>query len=170
MPVELQANWIFRLTENGRPPDYFAGARKLMIAIGIAPLALGTFPVYGFLWGWAYAARHLLLVTLILLLVLEYLMRGFPKIPFTCSFLPGKANLKATIGIYATCFVFFAFLVTTIELALLRAKSGFWIGAAVIALFLLYRAWRRNAWERKLKGFVYEERADWAMAKLDLQQ
>ena len=169
VPVELNSNWIFRLTENGRPSEYLAGARKLMIAVGIAPLTLGTFPIYGFLWGWGYAARHLLLVSLILLLVLEYLMRGFPKIPFTCSFLPGKLNLKATIGIYAVLFLMFALAVTAIELALLRARSGYWIGAGLIALGLLYRAWRRNAWERKLKGFVYEERPDWAMARLDLQ-
>lgn len=169
MPVELNANWIFRLTENGRPAEYLSGARKLMVAVGIAPLALGTFPIYGLLWGWGYAARHLLMVVLILLLVLEYLMRGFPKIPFTCSFLPGKANLKATIGIYAATFVFFAFLVTSIELALLRAGAGYWIGAGVIALVLVYRAWRRNAWERRLKGFVYEERPDWALASLDLR-
>ena len=63
----------------------------------------------------------------------------------------------------------FALAVTAIELALLRARSGYWIGAGLIALGLLYRAWRRNAWERKLKGFVYEERPDWAMARLDLQ-
>jgi hypothetical protein len=168
MPVELNANWIFRLTENGRPAEYLSGARKLMAAVGIAPLALGTFPIYGLLWGWGYAARHLLMVVLILLLVLEYLMRGFPKIPFTCSFLPGKANLKATIGIYAATFLFFAVLVSRIELALLQARSGYWIGAGIIAVVLAYRAWRRSAWERRLNGFVYEERPDWVLASLDL--
>ncbi len=169
IPVELNANWVFRLTENGKAREYLAGARKLMIAVGIAPLTLGTFPIYGVIWGWGYAARHLLLVSLILLLVLEYLMRGFPKIPFTCSFLPGKLNLKATIGIYVVLFLIFALAVTAIELALLRARSGYWIGAGIIVAVLLYRAWRRNEWERKLKGFVYEERPDWAMARLDLQ-
>jgi hypothetical protein len=130
---------------------------------------LGTFPVYGALWGWEYAARHLALVTLILLLVIEYLMRGFPKIPFTCSFLPGKTNLKAMIAIYLTIFVFFTFVVARIELALVQARIGYWIGVTAIVSALLYRAWRRNQFERELKTFVYEERPDWKLASLDLQ-
>lgn len=169
LPVELQANWIFQLTETGQAGDYLGGVRKLMIAIGIAPLVVGTFPIYGSLWGWAYAARHMALVTLILLVALEYLMRGFPKIPFTCSFLPGKTNLKATIGIYIVAFVFFSFVIARIELALVRARGGYWIGMAIIASALAYRAWRRIQFERCLKTFVYEERPDWKLASLDLQ-
>jgi hypothetical protein len=170
IPVELRANWVFRLTENGRPAEYLAGARKLMIAAGIAPLALATFPVYGMLWGWSHALRHLLLVVLILLLVLEYMMRGFPKIPFTCSFVPGKANLKARFGAYCVFFLLFGYLISLLEIWLVWKPRGYWIGVAAISLVLVYRAWRRNQWERKLGGFVYEERPDWVLAaSLDLQ-
>ncbi len=167
IPIELRANWIFRLTENGRRFAYLSGVRKFMTVVGIAPLALGTFPVYGLLWGWWYAARHLLLVTLILLLVLEFLMREFPKIPFTCSFLPGKANLKATISVYVILFALFAYLVSTIELNLLRSQTGYWKGAGILAAVLIYRMWRRYQWERRLNGFVYEEHPEWVLASLN---
>jgi hypothetical protein len=167
-PVELRANWVFRLTENGQRAEYLSGVRKLMATIGIAPLALGTFPVYGFLWGWEPAARHLLLVTLLLFLALEYMLDGFPKIPFTCSYLPGKINLKAKIGVYLTLFTVLSLAGAAIELALVKAHSGFWIGAAVIAGVLAYRLWKRTGWERELPAFVYEETPDWIAPSMNL--
>jgi hypothetical protein len=167
VPVELQSNWIFRLTENGRPAAYLAGVRKLMIAVGVAPLALGTFPIYGLLWGWSYAARHVLLVALILLVVVEYLMRGFQKVPFTCSFLPGKANLKAKFGWYCVLFLMGAFVIGTVELSLVRNPSGYWKGALALAFVLLYRAWRRIQWERRLPALMYEEKQN-ALVTLEL--
>ncbi len=167
IPVELRSNWIFQLTENGRPAEYLAGVRKLMILAGIVPPVLCLFPVYGYLWGWVYALRHVVLVVLILLVVLEYLVADFPKIPFTCSFLPGKANLKATVGIYVTVFVVFALIISAVELALVRSEAGYWKGVLAIGLVLGYRAWRRNQWERRLPGFTYEEKA--LVASLDLR-
>ena len=168
IPVELRANWIFRLTENGRPAEYLTGVRKLMMALGIVPLVAGTLPVYGLLWGWGYAFRHAILVVLILLVTVEYLVREFPKIPFTCSFLPGKANLKATVSIYAVIFLFFAALVTAAELALVKRPSAFWKGALAVDLVWIYRVWRRNQWERQMAGFIYEENPV-LMVRLDLQ-
>jgi hypothetical protein len=168
IPVELRSNWIFQLTENGRPAEYLSGVRKLMIAVGIVPLAVATFPLYWFLWGGFYAARHLVLVVLILLVAMEYLVREFPKIPFTCSFLPGKANLKATIGIYVILFVVLASMLTAFELWLVQRPAGYWKGVAAISVVLVYRAWRRNRWERRLSGFVYEEKPG-LLASLDLQ-
>jgi len=169
IPVELRSNWVFQLTENGRPGDCLNGVRKLMFVVGILPLAVGTFPVYGMLWGWGYATRHAVLVALILMLVAEFLMRRFPKIPFTCSFLPGKMNLKATFVIYCVLFVFGAANVAVIEWALVASPRGYWIGTAAITLVLAWRTWRRHQWERRLSGFVYEERATWALdASLNL--
>jgi hypothetical protein len=167
IPVEIEGNWIFRLTENGRPAEYLAAARKLMIAVGIAPLALGTFPIYGLLWGWSAAVRHLVLVLLILLVVVEFLVREFQKAPFTCSFLPGKANLKAKFGWYAVLFLVLAFAIGTVENGLVRTPAQYWKGVLALSLVLAYRAWRRHQWERRLAGLMYEERAN-LVVSLDL--
>jgi hypothetical protein len=121
------------------------------------------------LWGWQPALRHFALVWLILLLVVEYMLLGFPKIPFTCSFLPGKANLSARLSWYCVAFLLCAWLVSVVEIRLVWSPAGYWIGVGALAPAVAWHAWKRIRRERELPGFIYEERPDWLVTRLDLQ-
>lgn len=171
LPVDLKANWIFRLTEGNRPERYLAGVRKVMLVYGVAPVALLPLPLYGALWGWQTAARHLFLVLLIQWIIVERLLLGFKKIPFTCSFLPGKANLKATFGAYFLLYTTLSSLVVSLETWLLSQPLEFYLVATVVASAWLVRLVNlRRRQEREIGGFLYEESPNWALATLDLRQ
>src|SRR5205823_4334997 len=82
------------------PADYFAAARKSLFAVTALPVWIVAAVVYFSIWPvWAALGHCIVLVATGILLV-EVSLDGFRKIPFTCSYLPGKANLKIKLGIY----------------------------------------------------------------------
>jgi hypothetical protein len=48
------------------------------------------------IWPWQAAAKHLLLLALLGTTVAELCLLGTQKLPFTCSYLPGKSNVNIT--------------------------------------------------------------------------
>lgn len=169
-PVELGANWLFRLVdEEGDPVTALRAVRKMMIAAGIVPVCIASLPMYGLLWGWRIAFWHVLLSLLIALTVLEMLITGFYKIPFTCSFMPGKANLKATFTIYAVGFLIIAFIMINLELWLLMDTARTVKGVVFFSGLLAWANWRRRRDEEDPSArLVYEERANWQLNTLEL--
>jgi len=99
MPLDLRANWIFRTLPLGESP-------ALTIARRRAQLVLSVFPVWTFWcailltrWPWRQAAAHLLILWLAGITLVELCICGKQKIPFTCSYLPGKSHFHITFWI-----------------------------------------------------------------------
>jgi hypothetical protein len=104
-PASIEANWIFRLTEAPGSIDYAVGVRQAALRTVVLPLiGLLALP-YARLWGPVAAAMHLVLALVVALATVEWLFLGFPKVPFTCTYQPGKANLRVTWPKYAAIFV-----------------------------------------------------------------
>ncbi|MCK7482537.1 MAG: hypothetical protein M0C28_39510 [Candidatus Moduliflexus flocculans] len=49
-PASLEANWIFRLTETGRPGAYASGLKKAVLLGYVGPIFLTVFVLHAFLW------------------------------------------------------------------------------------------------------------------------
>ena len=96
-PIAVRANWIFHSTAIHRPADYFAAARKSLFALTALPVWIVATVVYFSIWpAWAALGHCVVLVATGILLV-EISLDGFRKIPFTCSYLPGKANPRFVV-------------------------------------------------------------------------
>jgi len=93
MPMSLGSNWIFRVTEGGTVPQYLAAIRRPLFAIGLTPIVVLSAAVFFSIWPWKRAAEHILILTLFGAAIAYLCLRGFQKIPFTCSFLPGKSKI-----------------------------------------------------------------------------
>lgn len=100
IPAELRANWIFQLAESHSRAEWMSAVERFVMAYAIAPIYLVLFPISGFVLGWAVAIRMTILQLLISLAIFEGLFYSWQKLPFTCSYLPGKRPLVATVGIY----------------------------------------------------------------------
>jgi hypothetical protein len=50
------------------------------------------------LWPWTRAAAYLSILALLGLVLLELCLTGPNKLPFACSYLPGRTNVHLTIG------------------------------------------------------------------------
>jgi hypothetical protein len=141
-PISLPANWVFRVTAVHSPQAYFSAARKALACAAIMPVWFASAAAY---LAFRHSVRLLEHVVLLALLgaILTFLsMRRFHKIPFACSYLPGKANLRMKLGMYGILFLFLCDTGVRVEAAALHAPRGFVILLPILAAAVLF-AWLR---------------------------
>ncbi|MGH9672574.1 MAG: ABC transporter permease [Bryobacteraceae bacterium] len=100
LPAERRANWIFQIAERDGRGAWLNAVERFVLCLGVAPMiALGGVAIAaaeGFLFGAAWA----LLAFLLCAAAFEFLFRDWRKMPFTCSYLPGKRPLALTLVTY----------------------------------------------------------------------
>ncbi len=103
LPMNLPANWIFRVTPVQAGSGCAAGYRRSLWMLAVAPVWLGSAVLLLSLWPWQAAVGHLLVLGLLGSALVEFCLQGNQKIPFACSWLPGKSKvhviLIAAIGV-----------------------------------------------------------------------
>ncbi len=98
MPLDLRANWIFRVTPVRGGPASLSAARFSLYLLAWLPVWTGSAVWFLSMWPWRMAVAHLLAFGLMGAVVVESCLYRFRKIPFTCSWLPGKANILFASG------------------------------------------------------------------------
>jgi hypothetical protein len=145
IPVELPANWLFRVTENQDRRQTLNGARRALIWFGIAPLFCALSPFYFVLWRPGVAIAHLLFSVTISVLLAEALVLDFWKIPFTCSYPPGKANVTVLWIFYWAAFTTYAYSMATLEAwMVLRPRRLVFFYIAAAAVWWGFESYRRR--------------------------
>jgi len=107
-------------------------------------------------WPWQAAAGHLVILAFIGLILAEVCLHGFLKIPFTCSYIPGKSPVHLAI-LGAILLLNFLTLSVRYERDVLADAR---LAAAAIAglgsLWLLAR-WRTNLSSRSDGEVLFED-------------
>jgi hypothetical protein len=93
LPVELRANWIFRIHAPGHAAQMLAGAERFLLCFGALPVAAATLPAELRALGPAAGAAASLLCFLVSLVLMQVLLFSFEKLPFTSSYIPGRQML-----------------------------------------------------------------------------
>jgi|HubBroStandDraft_5_1064220.scaffolds.fasta_scaffold40947_2 hypothetical protein len=94
IPISPLANWIIRITQVRPARDYHKAIRISWVALGLAPASLVTAAILVLVYPWAPALGHFLLLLSLGFLLVELCLYTFQKIPFTCSYLSGKAQIN----------------------------------------------------------------------------
>ncbi len=100
MPLALRANWIFRITQVRGTREYLAAIRRPLFLLGVAPVWFVCAVLFFSIWPWPAAAGHMAVLGLVGMTLAYLSLHGFQKIPFSCSYLPGKARLHVVIGVW----------------------------------------------------------------------
>ena len=132
VPLDLRSNWVFRMTEDvaGRAEVAAANVR-IVLAFGVAvPLAL-IGPVQWWVLG-PSAAVIIALEALIGWLVVEWVMADWGRIPFTCSYIPGKGFVPHMFAKGFASYLVFTF-GTTLILRVSLALPGVALVVALMA-------------------------------------
>lgn len=109
LPVSLNANWILRITQLHPARHYIAAVRLTLLLFGVLPaLLLSAALALSFRPWWA-VVEHLFALALLGWVFVEVGLLHFQKVPFTCSYLPGKANVQAVFWIFAAGLMLLAF-------------------------------------------------------------
>ncbi len=168
VPAELRANWVFRVSDRGEARRCLAGVKKAMMVFGVLPLFALLLPLHVLLWGWKAALLHILFGAVVSLLLVDLLLVSFEKFPFTCSYLPGKANLKVSWPIYLFGFTTYISTMVSLEYWMLQRLPRFaWLAAVVVIVMgalAIYR-WRVIGREVTL---VFDEQPEPLVRTLDL--
>jgi hypothetical protein len=107
LPVELRANWVFRIHEPGHAADLLAGMEAFMLYFGVIPTAIVTLPVELQLFGTAAGLSASILYLLVSLVWMQLLLFPFERIPFTSSYMPGQQPLIQSVVHYTTIALFY---------------------------------------------------------------
>ena len=93
LPISLTANWVLRTTQLCPPEKYIAASRLTMFLLAIVPVWLISAALAVPLVPPSLVFGHLLVLALFGSVLVELCLLGFYKVPFTCSYLPGKLNV-----------------------------------------------------------------------------
>jgi hypothetical protein len=94
LPISLQANWVLRITQLQPTRNYFAATRLALLLFAVAPVLIVTTLLALNFRPWQHGFQHLVILALLGCLLVEFSLYKFDKVPFTCSFLPGKTNIQ----------------------------------------------------------------------------
>jgi len=170
IPITVEANWIFRLTETKDKKDYFTGLKKGIFFFVLFPIFVLLFLFYSFLWGWQISFLHCLYGILASFLLMDLLFYNYRKIPFACSYLPGKGKLHYFWMLYLVSFLIYVFLLSFIEYKILNSPLYLFISYGVIFILIAaLKASKKYLFPKKLE-IKYEEMPEPAMVTLTLYE
>jgi hypothetical protein len=109
----------------------------------VAPILLAWAALFLAIWPTGPAARHIVILMAAGFLMVQFSLKGFRKIPFACSYLPGKANMHVKLGLYAIGFLFITTQAIELEYWALRNTTAYTVLLSVLLAFSAW-AYRRN--------------------------
>jgi hypothetical protein len=148
IPSELPANWLFRVTETDQRRHALDGAQSAMLWLAVVPLFIALTPFYFVLWSPGIAVAHLLFSVTISILLIEVLLLDFWKIPFTCSYPSGKANVTILWIFYWLAFMTYAYWMATIEAWMVLRPRRLLVFYAIAVVLWFGFEWYRRRWDQ----------------------
>jgi hypothetical protein len=167
LPISLTANWVLRTTQLRPSPDYVAATRRALLVIAAVPAWLLAASLSLHVRPTRQAAFHLAVLALAGCIVTESCLIGFYKVPFTCSYLPGKANIQVTFWGFLIVLLVLIVPCAEFELRALQSplKSCFMIAALAATLAALFAF---NQWSAKDAAIYFEETPEEVITTLGL--
>jgi hypothetical protein len=166
LPVNVNAHWLFQVSENVRGQLYFTGLKKALCFAAVLPLFLILLGIYLYFWKPGIALQHSLYCLVTLLLIVEVFFLGYRKVPFAGVYNPEATNLKATWPLFLLIFLIYSFVFINLGLLLLlkpRYNILFYPAALLLHLGL---KWYEN--KNGKPGLVFVEEVPPFMLSLDL--
>lgn len=96
IPLDLRANWQFRMMALPGAVACVTAWRRALWVVGVAPAWAALSSVVVWAWPRPLAQFHAAVLGLLALILAELGLRGQQKIPFTCSWLPGRSQFHIT--------------------------------------------------------------------------
>ena len=147
LPIEQRANWIFRITESDETrADQLRGVARLMHQLTVVlPLVLMA-PLEWALFG-PRAVFALATNAACALLWVEVLLRSWRRLPFTCSYIPGKQMVAQTTVVGLGALVLGVTVIGALAYGSTRSPvAGIVIVAVLSAVTYVFRRARLTLW------------------------
>jgi len=167
LPISLTANWVLRTTQLCPSQKYIAATRRSVLILAVVPVwlvsALLSFPFRPF----TQVAGHLAVLAFVGYILAELSLIGFYKVPFTCSFLPGKTNFQLIFWGFLVLFITVAVPLMSQEWEALHDLFQYVCTVAVLVA-VASALWAFNYHRAKSAILYFEELADDVITTLGL--
>jgi hypothetical protein len=156
LPLELRANWIFRMTEDEatRAEEMSAVVRTLVLLGVVLPLAM-LLPLE-----WAVLGVGVIHCTSIAglcgLMLVELHMTEWRRIPFTCSYEPSRQLMWQAMVIGVAAFVAFTAIGPRLVWYSIRHPVG-WMGVMIVLAAVLLYLRRQRRWMSRQALLMFED-------------
>jgi hypothetical protein len=170
LPLALPANWIFRVTEVHPSTAYVKAVRASLFVVAVIPAWTISAVLCFAIWPWRKALSHLAVLALWGTLVAYLALYNFHKVPFTCSYLPGKTRFNIVVFGAGGLMLLLIFGVQYELRAMSNplAFAGLLAGLAIAALLARWRTVRFGDVDRE--GVQFEDLAPPAVQVLGLSR
>lgn len=156
LPVSLKANWVLQVTQLRPSEEYIAATRRALLVMSAIPIWLVVAALSLCFRPWQAVAEHLVFLALLGWLLAELSLLNVSKIPFACSFLPGKLNIQYAFWAFAVVFVPIAMVLAKQEMISFRRPSR--MAAMMVSMVLMAAgAWIWNRHAARSAVLYYEE-------------
>jgi hypothetical protein len=167
LPVSLNANWVLQVTQLHPSERYIAGTRRALLLLSAVP-AWGVAALLGLGYRpWVHVAEHLVVLALVGWILVELCMIGVSKIPFACSYLPGKTNIQYLFWAFVVIFFPVAISLANEEVRGLAHPAGYGLMVGILAV-IAGGLWAVNRAQARAAILYYEEREPEVILKLGI--
>jgi hypothetical protein len=125
VPAEISANWIFQISDGAKFPESLCALRRAMLIQVLLPVQMVFFLMSCIFQGWSIAFPTLVFGLLLSLLWLEGLFLRWNRVPFACTYQPGKAKIQILWPLYWGLFYFYSSVMASLESCLLQNSAAF---------------------------------------------
>lgn len=155
LPAELRANWVFKVTERQGRMAWMRAVERFVFAAAVTPIVTLGAVFVGWEAGFLTAVAWAIVAALLGAITFETVFRGWRKMPFACSYLPGKRPLLIT------CCLFLLLLPVLLTLGWVTYASSTNSASFIVVLLLELGIWSYLRAERKrnwgLTPILYKE-------------
>jgi hypothetical protein len=167
LPISLTANWVLRTTQVCPSEKYIAATRRTQLLFAVLPVWIASACLSLSFRPWIQVAEHLAVLALLGFAFAELSLIGFYKVPFTCSYLPGKSNIQVTFWGFVFVLLILAISFAPFEQSVLDEPLGYagliaMLGAAAAGL------WVFNNHQAKAAVLYFDEPPDEVITTLGL--
>jgi hypothetical protein len=167
LPVSLKANWVLQVTQLRPSAEYIAGTRRALLVMSAGPVWVVAAALSLWFRPCTAVGEHLVVLGLVAVTLAELSLLNVSKIPFACSYLPGKSNIQYMFWAFIVVFLPIAMSIANWEMKGFRAPRQMLLMLAVLGVLAggLW-AWNRHA----ARGAVlyYEEQEPEVITTLGL--
>lgn len=167
MPHTLRANWIFRTTSTRKPAESLSAVRRSWLVIALAPAWFLLAVLLLIRWPTVQVAGHLIVLGFVGMIVIELSLLGFRKLPFTCSYLPGKS--KAPVLFWSCLLVLLPLPAARVEQLMLNSLSRYVCMITLLAGIATWARWCTTVSAQTTDELIFEEEYPPAVLSLGLE-
>lgn len=156
LPVSLRANWVLQVTQLHAAEDYAAATRRAVLVMATIPMWLTAAGLSLFYRPWQLAGEHLVVLALAGSIMTDAVLIGSEKIPFACSYLPGKTNVQYLFWAIVVGLTPLAMSFSSYELSVLDDPLRY---RALLGVMLIVAGglWKVNQFRAKSSTLHYED-------------